>query len=81
MTFFIGLDIYFKLIAIVFFLHSMVPLWVDQVDTASLYAYLLGVYWVVALQLVFTLAFALTLMWVTTRIPLWIPIFVVAVGF
>ena len=79
-TFFVGMDAYFKLIAFGFFLHSLVPLWVDQVESTSLYAYLLGSYWVTGTQVMGFLGLALLLLHASARIPSWLPLLVLLGG-
>ena len=75
LTYFLGMDFYVKLLTVGFFLHSLVPLWVDQVETTSLYAFLLGTYWVAGVQVISALTLILALVFASQRVPYWAPLF------
>lgn len=43
-TFWSGMDNYFRIVILGFFAHSLAPMWVDMAESTSSYAFILGAY-------------------------------------
>jgi hypothetical protein len=80
LTFLVGLDLYFKLVVLVFFGHSLAPLWVDQVESTTLYAFCLGTYWGLGVQILGMLTLTLGTLYASQRTPYWLPLLLILGG-